>query len=197
MYHKVEGTGVYARIPLPNGGSLVEAAAGDVNITSAALRGGATLDENTSKGGTFGTVSIARHTHVSTAPAMNEGNIKEVLISPDVDPKTKQLVACYLITRTDVEPPAASVSSVNSASATGDKDNIPKVEPTKTGMDNIVDKAAEAAPKIIPPVVESVSDAATNVAQSAENSITSVSEASTKWTRRFKNYFRFNNKPDY
>jgi hypothetical protein len=153
MYHKVEGTGVYGRIPLPSGGSLIEVAAGDINITSAALRGGATLDENTSKGGTLGTVSIARHTHVSTAPAMNEGNIKEVLISPNVDPKTKQLVACYLITRTDVEPPTAAVSSVNSASATGDKDNIPKVEPTKTGMDNIVDKAAEAAPKIIPPVV--------------------------------------------
>jgi hypothetical protein len=44
MYHKVEGTGVYARIPLPNGGSLIEVAGGDINITSATLRGGATLD---------------------------------------------------------------------------------------------------------------------------------------------------------
>lgn len=196
MYHKVEGTGVYGRIPLPNGSSLVEAAAGDINITSAALRGGATLDENTSKGGTFGAVSIARHTHVSTAPAMNEGNIKEVLTSPDVDPKTKQLVACYLITRTDVKPPAASVSSVNSASATGDKNNIPEVKPTKTGMDNIVDKAADVAPKVIPPVVDSVADATVDVAKSAENSVTNVSNASTKWIRRYKNYFSFNNMSD-
>ena len=197
MYHKVEGTGVYARIPLPNGGSLVEAAAGDINITSAALRGGATLDENTSKGGTFGSVSIARHTHVSTVPALNEGNIKEVLTSPNVDDKTKQLIACYLITREEAKPPTGAVSSVNSASATGDENNVPKVKPTKTGLDNVVDKAAEIAPEVIPPVVESVADAATNVAKSAENSITSVSDASTKWTRRFKNYFSFNNRTDY
>lgn len=39
IYHKVEGTGIYGRIPLPNGGSLVEVAGGDINITSAALRG--------------------------------------------------------------------------------------------------------------------------------------------------------------
>lgn len=103
--------------------------------------------------GTFGTVSIARHTHVSTAPALNEGNIREVLISPAVDSKTKQLVACYLISRKEAIPPPASVSSVNSASATGDEDNIPKVEPTKTGMDNIIDKASEVAPKVIPPIV--------------------------------------------
>jgi hypothetical protein len=149
------------------------------------------------KVGLFGSVSIARHTHVSTVPALNEGNIKEVLTSPDVDDKTKQLIACYLITREEAEPPAGAVSSVNSASATGDENNVPKVKPTKTGLDNVVDKAAEIAPEVIPPVVKSVTDAATNVAQSAENSITSVSEASTKWTRRFKNYFSFNNRTDY
>ena len=49
MYHKVEGTGLYGRIPTPNGGSLVEVAIGDMSITSGILRGGATLDENTSK----------------------------------------------------------------------------------------------------------------------------------------------------
>lgn len=196
MYHKVEGTGVYGRIPLPNGSSLVEVAAGDINITSAALRGGATLDENTSKGGTFGSVSIARHTHVSTIPAMNEGNIKEVLTSPNVDDKTKQLIACYLITREEAKPPAGAVSSVNSASVTGDENNMPKVKPTKTGLDNVVDKTAEIAPEVIPPVVESVTDATVNVVKSAENSVSSVSIASTKWIRRYKNYFSFNNMSD-
>ena len=196
MYHKVEGTGVYARIPLPNGSSLIEAAAGDINITSSALRGGATLDENTSKGGTLGSVSIARHTHVSTVPALNEGNIKEVLTSPNADDKTKQLIACYLITREEAIPPAGNVSSVNSASATGNENNIPKIKPTKTGWDNVVDKAAEIAPTVIPPVVDSVADATVGVAKSAENSVTSVSNASTKWIRRYKNYFSFNNMSD-
>jgi hypothetical protein len=70
-----------------------------MNITSGILRGGATLDENTSKGGTFGSVSIGRHTHMSTVPAINEGNIEAVLTSPNTDDKTKQLIALYLITR--------------------------------------------------------------------------------------------------
>lgn len=60
---------------------------------------GATLDENTSKGGTFGSLSLGRHTHFSTTPAMNEGNIEKVLTSPNTDEKTKQLIAVYLITR--------------------------------------------------------------------------------------------------
>lgn len=38
MYHKVEGTGLYGRIPTPNGGSLIEVAIGDMNITSGILR---------------------------------------------------------------------------------------------------------------------------------------------------------------
>lgn len=88
IYHKVEGTGAYARIPLPNGDSLVEVAIGDLNITSGILRGGTTLDEDTSKGGTFGTVSLGRHTHLSTIPAVNEGNIKAILTSPSTDPET-------------------------------------------------------------------------------------------------------------
>ena len=99
MYHKVEGTGLYGRIPLPNGNSLFEVAIGDMNITSGILRGGAILDENTSKGGTFGTVSIGRHTTLTTVPALNEGNIRDVLTSPNTDDKTKQLIAEYLISR--------------------------------------------------------------------------------------------------
>lgn len=167
MYHKVEGTGLYGRIPTPNGGSLVEVAIGDMSITSGILRGGATLDENTSKGGTFGSVSVAKHTHISTVPAMNEGNIRDVLSSPNTDDKTKQLVAQYLITRTQSPPPAAAVTSVNSGSATGSKDAIPDVKPTKTGLDNVVDKAAE----VVPPVVDSVSTNTAKVVKDVSNNI--------------------------
>ena len=167
MYHKVEGTGLYGRIPTPNGGSLVEVAIGDMSITSSILRGGATLDENTSKGGTFGSVSIAKHTHISTVPAMNEGNIRDVLSSPNTDDKTKQLVAQYLITRTQSPPPAAAVTSVNSGSATGSKDAIPDVKPTKTGLDNVVDKAAE----VVPPVVDCVSTNTAEVVKDVSNNI--------------------------
>jgi hypothetical protein len=163
MYHKVEGTGAYGRIPTPDGGSLIEVAIGDMNITSGVLRGGATLDENTSKGGTFGSVSLGRHTHFSTAPSINEGNIEKVLTSPHTDEKTKQLVALYLITRKHATPPTANVTSVNAASATGDGKSIPMVSPTKTGIDNAVDKVAETAPKVVKPIVKGTENVAKHV----------------------------------
>lgn len=175
MYHKVEGTGLYGRIPTPNGGSLIEIAIGDMNITSGILRGGATLDENTSKGGTFGTVSIARHTHLSTVPAMNEGNIRDVLSSPNTDDKTKQLVAQYLITRTQNPPPTAAVTSVNSGSATGDKDSIPDVKPTKTGLDNVVDKAAEVVPPVVDSVATNTAEVVKDVSDNIENGVVQTS----------------------
>ena len=81
--------------------------------------------------------------------------------------KTKQLVAQYLITRTQSPPPAAAVTSVNSGSATGSKDAIPDVKPTKTGLDNVVDKAAE----VVPPVVDSVSTNTAEVVKDVSNNI--------------------------
>lgn len=173
MYHKVEGTGLYGRIPTPNGGSLIEVAIGDMNITYGILRGGATLDENTSKGGTFGSVSLGRHTHVSTAPAMNEGNIEKVLTSSNTDDKTKQMIALYLISRKPVTPPPAAVTAVNSGSSTGAEKEIPKVNVTKTGIDNVVDKVADVTPKVITPIVQGTENIAshitTTVGKTSEN----------------------------
>lgn len=159
---------------------MIELAIGDMNITSGILRGGATLDENTSKGGTFGTVSIGRHTYLSTEPAMNEGNIRDVLISPNADSETKQLVAEYLISRKQNVAPASAVTSVNSAAATGNKDSIPNIAPTKTGVDNIVDKAAEALPPVVDTIgthtANVIADVSDDVKEGATTSITSFWE---------------------
>lgn len=112
---------------------------------------------------------------------MNEGNIRDVLTSPNTDPKSKQLVAEYLISRVQAPPPAAAVTSVNSASATGDKNSIPNVEPTKTGFDNVVDKTAEATTEIVPPVVHSVAtntaDVVKDVSDNIENGVVKTSNS--------------------
>lgn len=174
MYHKVEGTGLYGRIPTPNGGSIVEIAIGDMNITSGILRGGATLDENTSKGGTFGTVSIGRHTHLSTVPAVNEGNIRDILTSPNADEKTKQMVAEYLITRSQNVAPASAVTAVNAGAATGDKGSIPKAEPTKTGLDNAIDKVTDVAPEIVKPIADNTAKVITDVSDDIKEGTTDI-----------------------
>lgn len=169
VYHKVEGTGLYGRVPLPNGASLVEIAIGDLSITSGILRGGTTIDENTSKGGTFGTVSLGRHTTLRTEPAMNEGNIHSVLTSSNVDEKTKHLVVEYLISRKQLPVPSSAVTSINSAAATGNKNSIPQAIPTKTGIDNAVDKVTEVAPKIVEPIAENTSKVITEVSEDVEH----------------------------
>ena len=127
------------------------------------------------KDGTFGSVSVGRHTHLSTTPAMNEGNIEKVLTSPYTDEKTKQLIAVYLITRNNVNPPSANVTSVNSGSATGTTDSIPTVSPTKTGMDNIVDKVTEVAPKVVTPVVQSTENVVKHVSNTVGDTATNIS----------------------
>ena len=172
VYHKVEGTGVYGRIPMPNGSSLVEVAVGDLTITSGLLRGGATYDENSSKGGTFGSVSLGRHVYMSTEPAINEGYIESVLTSKDADPKTKQLIAQYLISRQMKPAQPAKTTSVNSASSTGL--NPPEAEPTRTGTDLIVDKVAETAPKVVKPIAQATKSVVKDVT-------TTVSEVSDDW----------------
>lgn len=139
VYHKAEGTGVYGRIPLPNGGSLFEVAAGDINITSGALRGGAALSESSSKGGTFGAMSIARHSHISTAVALNEGNLEKVLTSSNVDHKTKQLIALYLLTRENIGTPPASVSAINSGASAGLKNDVPQVDVTRVSNEQFIE----------------------------------------------------------
>ena len=164
-YHKVEGTGLYGRIPTPNGGSLIEVAIGDVSITSGLLRGGATYDENTSKGGTFGSVSMGRHTYISTEPAINEGYAAEILTSKDTDPKTKQLIAQYYISRPTKQAQPSKTTSVNSATSSGA--SPAEATPTRTGVDNVVDKVAETTPKVVVPVANAtksvVKDTATTV----------------------------------
>ena len=170
-YHKVEGTGLYGRIPLPNGNSLVQVAIGDLNITSGILRGGATLDQNTSKGGTFGSVSLGRHTYLSTSPALNQGYIAQVLTSKNTNDKTKQLVAEYLITRKQQKPPASGVTSVNSGSATGHKEELPIVKPTKVGMDNLVEKAGDTIVSVAPVVKDGTVKVVDSATKTIQNSV--------------------------
>jgi hypothetical protein len=183
MFHKVEGTGLYGRIPTPNGGSLVEVAIGDMTITSGILRGGAVYEDNGSKGGTFGSVSLGRRTYMATAPSVNEGYIAEILTSPNADSATKQKIAEYLITRERPVSPSSSTSAVNASTGTGDAP--PVVEPTRTGIDHITSTVGEVVPKVAPVVADATTksvDSVTNMVEGVADDIASVSnDWSSTW----------------
>lgn len=139
--------------------------------------------------GTFGTVSIGRHTHLSTTPAMNEGNIKDVLTSPNTDPQTKQLIAQYLITRTQIPAPSAAVTAVNAGSATGDKESIPTAKATKTGIDGIVENVADATPKIVKPIAEAAPEVVKPIAENTKQAVITISENIEEGTTSFVDGF--------
>ena len=151
-YHKVEGTGLYGMIPLTDGTPLVEVAIGDISITNGMLRGGSTYDENTSKGGSIGSISLGRHTFIATEPAINEGYIESVLTSENTDPLTKQMLTTYLITRDQRSAQQSTTTSVNSATATGTEPLV--AVPTQTGLDHAINKAADIAPNVITPITD-------------------------------------------
>ena len=180
MFHKVEGTGLYGRIPTPNGGSLIEVAIGDMTITSGILRGGAVYEDNGSKGGTFGSVSLGRRTYMATAPSVNEGYIVEILTSPDADPVTKQKVAEYLITREQPTTPPSATSSVNASTGTGDAP--PKVEPTRTGVDHITSTVGEVVPKVAPVVADATVKSVDSVTDMVEGVADDVASVSNDWS---------------
>jgi hypothetical protein len=194
MFHKVEGTGLYGRIPTPNGGSLVEVAIGDMTITSGILRGGAVYEDNGSKGGTFGSVSLGRRTYMATTPAVNEGYVAEIFTSPDADPQTKQMLAQYLMSQTLPEPKASATSAVNAATATGSESSVSEnLNPTRTGFDNVVDTVGETAPKIVEPIADATStvvektatattDVVNKVSETANNMTDNVTEVSKDWS---------------
>lgn len=180
MFHKVEGTGLYGRIPTPNGGALIEVAIGDMTITSGILRGGAVYEDNGSKGGTFGSVSLGRRTYMATAPSVNEGYIAEILTSPDADPVTKQKVAEYLITREQPTTPSSSTSSVNASTGTGD--NPPKVEPTRTGVDHITSTVGEVVPEVTPVIADATVKSVDSVTDMVEDVADDVASVSNDWS---------------
>lgn len=180
MFHKVEGTGLYGRVPTPNGGSLFEVAIGDMTITSGILRGGAVYEDNGSKGGTFGSVSLGRRTYMATAPSVNEGYIAEILTSPDADPVTKQKVAEYLITREQPTTPPSATSSVNASTGTGDAP--PKVEPTRTGVDHITSTVGEVVPKVAPVVADATTKSVDSVTDMVSGVTDDVASVSNDWS---------------
>ena len=71
-------------------------------------------------------------------------------------------------------PPSSSVTSVNSGAATGDKNSIPEVKPTKTGLDNVVDKVAEVTPQVVEPIASNTKEVINHVSDNIESGTTKV-----------------------
>lgn len=169
------GTGLHLRVPNPfqQGDSLVDLKLGNIDTTMAIIRGNTTFDSNSAKGGSLtGTGGISERFALSTNPQLNEGYVAEVLTSPNTPPEVKIEVARYLVQQKAPTVSDAKAVSIGAASGSGDRSH--EIKPEKTGVDNIVDKAAETIQETAPvvgkattDVVENISDNTASVAKHA------------------------------
>lgn len=174
--HTDRGTGLIARIPLPDGSSLIDIKVGKIDSTTTVLRGNSTYDSSASTGGTvFGSASTSDRTFVATGIQLNEGYMAEVLQSPDVDPATKVALAQALVQVQANKPKPTVTKAVGAATSSGDNPNT-SVEPVAVGVDNVVNKVAETAPKVVVPVAAATKDVVKDVA-------TTVDTVSNDWKK--------------
>lgn len=172
--HTDRGTGIIARIPLPDGSSLIDVKIGKIDSTTTVLRGNSTYDSSASTGGTLlGSASTSDRTFVATGIQLNEGYLKEVLTSPSVDPTTKIALTHAIMQVKAAQAKPTVTKSVGAATSSGDN---PKsaVEPVAVGLDNIVNRAAEVAPKVVVPVTTAAKSVVKNVS-------TTVDDVSKDW----------------
>lgn len=76
-----------------------------------------------------------------------------MLVAPDVPTDVKVALTKYLVTAKAPASLPTVTKSVGTAAGSG-SDGM-DVKPVSTGLDNIVDKTAEVAPKVVPVVAES------------------------------------------
>lgn len=129
--HTDRGTGLVARIPLPDGSSLIDLKVGKIDSTTTVLRGGSTYDSAASTGGSlFGTMGTSDRIQVSTIPQLNEGNIREILIDKNTPKEVKIALIQYLIKQKAPKSLPAATKAIGAA--TGADLNNPIAEPETT-----------------------------------------------------------------
>lgn len=151
--HTDRGVGFIFRVPMPDGGSLVELKIGKIDSTTTVLRGNSTYDSVASSGGSLtGIGGVSERIQMKTNPQLNEGYLENVLISGNVDPITKQILAVSLVKGNAPESQNARAVSIGGGAGTGE--NLESLVPKVVGIDNLVDKAAETAPKVVGPIMD-------------------------------------------
>ena len=169
--HVDKGKGAVLRIPLPDGGSLVDFKVGMIDSTTAVIRGNTTYDSSASTGGaSFTSAGTADRIFLSTGIQLNEGYLKDVLTDPSVDTATKVELAKVMAQMKPTPPRSTVTKTVSAASVSGG--SATDIEPMKVGLDNVVDKVAQVAPKVVTPVA----DAAKDIVKDTTSTVDSVSK---------------------
>lgn len=181
-FSEIKTVGLDATIPVYS--TPVGVRVGQSEITMAAVRGNTSFSsQSTTGGGLLATTAGTGKVHVlKSGPQVNEGYIKDIMTSPDVPAEAKVVIAKHYLTTPAPEVQPAVTKTLGAA--TGSGDTPPKVEPIRTGVDNVVDKVAEAAPKVVPPIADATKEV-------VNNTVTTVGDTATSTMDNVKSIVRW------
>ena len=178
--HIDKGKGAVLRIPLPDGGSLVDFKVGMIDSTTAVIRGNTTYDSSASTGGaSFTSAGTADRIFLSTGMQLNEGYLKDVLTDPSVDTATKVELAKVMAQMKPTPPRSTVTKTVSAASSSGG--SATDIEPMKVGLDNVVDKVAQVAPKVVEPVAKATAEVVKDAAVTTQKVSKDWSSVMNRW----------------
>ena len=189
VYLEREITGLGVIVPI--GDSALGVSIGSVKTVSATVRGGSSLETTSSVGGGIfsGSAAESRITTFKVNQQLNEGNLKEVLMSPEVPESVKTVIATNLTSAAKAPEFMPAVLQTDSATVhmgaeSVQSNNVPAVVHHDSGIDKIVD----TVPQITTPVINTVTDLTDKtidgVNQTIDNAIDRTFDWSiaTKWT---------------
>lgn len=185
---ETEVTGIGFYVPVGEGATL-GMVIGNAKSTTATVRGGTTLETTTSaSGGIFaGEGGVNKITTFKTNQQLNEGNFKEVMLSPEVPTEAKIILASNMVTAAKSPKVAQTVlqtktTSIHTGEATATNGVIPIVQ-TPTGLDKVMD----TIPQVVVPVIHDTTDIVNNTVNKAEDAISGTSATASK---TFLDFFR-------
>jgi len=171
VFTELKAIGLDATVPVY--GTPVGVRIGQSEITTASIRGNCSFTTQSSTGGGLvaTTGGTGRVNTLKSGPQLNEGYVESVMTSDKVPAEVKIALAKNYLVRTAPEPQPTATKTIGAATGSGSQP--PEVEPSSTGIDKIVDKTAEVAPKIVPPVAEATKEAVVKTVDTAGTTVTS------------------------
>lgn len=187
---KLTGLGVI----LPVGeGQTIGVVLGSMESTTATVRGGTTVETTSVAGGGIfsGEAGVNHITKMKTNAQLNEGNLRDILMSPDCPEAVKVELAKNLSNAAAAPetPPTvvqAQTAAIHSGSEAVTSSNAVPIINRITGVDNLVNQVTDAATTVTGQITGTVTDITNNTVDSVQEGTTGMFDSITKWFRNLK-----------
>lgn len=195
-------TGLGAILPIGDGHTL-GIVLGSMEATTATVRGGTTVETTSVAGGGLfaGEAGVNHITKMQAHAQLNEGNLRDVMMSENVPDAAKIILASNLVAAAKAPelPPTviqAQTASIHSGSDAVVSNNVPLINHA-AGIDNLVNQVANVTTNVtgqivnvIPTTVSEVTGVVTDITNHTVDSVqegsTSIFDSVARWFRDIK-----------